>query len=67
MKMAGEMNAKYGLSITKHIDSSTYHRTETEPSYKGLFPLLVEYFSDKQAYFFAILKSLISNALKRVL
>ncbi len=42
IKMAEEMNTKYGLNITKNIDSSTYHRNEKEPTYKGIFPLLME-------------------------
>ena len=42
MKMAEEMNVKYGLNITKYVDPSTYHRNEKESTYKGIFPLLME-------------------------
>jgi len=42
MKIANELNEKYGINITKTKDASSFKRTEKAPKYKGLLKLLFD-------------------------
>ena len=40
MRIANEINEKYGLNVTKTKDASSFKRTEKAPNYTGLFKFL---------------------------
>ena len=41
MRMATELNEKYGLNITKTVDASSFKKTENAPKSNGLFSFLL--------------------------
>lgn len=40
MRIANEINEKYGLNVTKAKDASSFKRTENAPDFTGLFQFL---------------------------
>ena len=40
MRIANEINEKYGLNVTKTKDASSFKRTEKAPNFTGLFQFL---------------------------